>query len=204
MLSDHRALEVATSKPRWPGVDAARGVAVVLMLADHLLVLAQYVGAGSPALTVVRLTVTRASLPLFMLCSGSVLGSRGVSLRRLSTVFAVALVVNAVLLTWPMGIRAPEILLVWCVVMACSRLIARYPVLCGAVGVVQLSVWHVPWSGYQPGLLVVCVALGVLAGPACLEWASDLPNLLVRVGRAPLWWYCGHLSVLVILARVLT
>jgi len=202
---------VARSQPleigRWSGVDAARGLAILLMVLDHLLVVLVDVGVlaggvGSPSY-LVRMTVTRASLPLFMLCTGGLLSVRRLSWLRFGDVSAAALVVNGLLIAYPIGIHPPEVLAVWCLVMVAWPWIGRYPALCACVGIVQVYVWPIGWQGYQPGVLLVLVSVGVLAGPGALEWATRLPMWLGVVGRKPLVWYCGHLVALAALHAAL-
>lgn len=195
---------------RWSGIDAARGLAIVLMILDHVLLVVQNLYAdrlpldAAQTIDLVRRTVTRASLPLFMVASGVMLSEKGRNLGRYLEVVGVALVVNVVLQAYPIGFGFPEILGVWCLVMIAAPTINRYPVAAASVGAVQLYVWPIAWGGYQPGLVVLLMVLGVLSGPRSLEWCSQLPQWLRSLGRRPLSWYCGHLAVLVVLHSILS
>jgi len=185
-------------------IDRARGLAIVLMVLDHSLVLVQH---HSPTVLApvyaLRMTVTRASLPLFALCSG-VLLHRGPSGRRLLQIASVAAVVNAGLVAVPIGIRPPEILAVWTlVVVCCAGLVRRSPVLAVVLGALQVSVWPIGWHGYQPGLVLLLLAAGFMAGRPCVGWADALPAWLGAVGSRPLAWYVGHLAVLVFVELML-
>jgi len=180
-------------------VDRARGLAILLMFLDHLLVLIQF--RSPERLDVVhglRMTVTRASLPLFCMCTGVLLHRRSVrSTRRVWMVAAVAVPVNVALEVVPMGIRAPEILAVWSLVMlTCTWGIVAYPALSAILGVLQVVLWPYGWHGYEPGLLVAFIAIGHLASLPSLEWAQRLPSWMGALGSRPLTWYVSHLAVL--------
>ena len=173
----------------------------MLMVLDHALVLVQFV---SPAHVewayLLRMTVTRASLPLFGICSG-VLMHRAPSLGRYGNIVAVAAVVNVALVELPMGVRPPEILAVWAlVVWSCGWLVRSRPALALVLGVLQVTVWPIGWHGYEPGVVLVYLALGFLAGWPVLAWGGSLPSWLERVGSRPLRWYVGHLAVLMLVS----
>jgi len=188
---------------RLPSIDRVRGLAVVLMVVDHVLVLVQF---RSPEVVqwayALRMTVTRASLPLFCLCAGVLLHGRR-STARLLDIAAVALVTNVALEVWPMGIRAPEILAVLLPVLLAGGVLVRWPAASVVLGVLQVTVWPIGWAGYEPGLVVAFVALGVLVGRPALSWGDSLPAALGAVGSRPLAWYAGHMGLLVALNQVL-
>jgi hypothetical protein len=189
---------------RLQSLDRARGLAIVLMVIDHLAVCLLALGANGTAhdaLWAIRLTVTRLSLPLFMICTG-VLLVRGLPGRRYWLVVLAALGANYLLIVAPNGVGRPEILAVWVAVMALADLIHRYPVFFACVGVIQTFTWEIggPWHGYQPGAVCALVAIGYLAGPWCMDWANKLPAFLGSIGRRPLTWYLGHLLALSTLA----
>lgn len=184
------------SGSRIAAVDRARGLAVLLMLLDHALVLVQFRAHELVQWAyALRMTVTRASLPLFCLCTGVLLHFRRSS-RRLLDVALVALVLNVALDVVPIGIGSPEILGVWSLVMLGSVWLLRWPVPVVVLGVLQATIWQVGWAGYEPGLVAAFVAVGVLAGRPALAWADALPAWVGAVGSRPLRWYVGHLVVL--------
>lgn len=181
-LVDDQAPEVGSprSARRNPAIDGARGLAVLLMIADHVMVV-----AGAPG--ALRL-VTRAGFPLFMVPSGAVW--HGWNRGRLLEVAAAALV--AEWLGGMVGLLAPGVLVVWLLAQLAMPLVARWPVAMLTAGL--LLAVNVPiWDGYHPGLMVAYLALGRLVN----SWPDRLGHpWLAALGRRPLTLYLGHLAVL--------
>ena len=185
---------------RSAGLDALRGVAVALMVLDHLLL--WFLPAGQP----VRETLTRASMPLFALLAGHL--ARRVS-WRLALVFGWGLVLSVVA-PWAGN---PNILLqlgvglvlLWAVRLpglpAAPLLLAgaAWPLLLGANGYLPA-----PGAAYPLAAVVGLVFLGALAPRPSLAFLEGLRlPLLARVGRCPLTVYVGHVLLLTLLGPVL-
>jgi hypothetical protein len=144
--------------------------------------------------SIVRLTITRASLPLFCLVAGALMRPTP-RWRRLAGVAAAGVV--ATVFGAPIGIGQPDVLLLLAgVLLVAPVLVYRGGwAVAGVVGVLQPVTWPVPWTGYQPGTVLVLVLLGAMVGRDALErWPSV--RVLELVGRHPLAWYVAHLALL--------
>jgi len=146
-----------------------------------------------------RLTVTRGSLPIFCLVAGALLPTTWAPRRRLLLVALAG--VAAGFLSAPMGFPAPDILLLLAAASLAGGAIVRWPLGAIVLALVQLSAWPLAgrfgWAGYEPGLIVGLMGAGVIAGRHRLhELGDSLPAFLEVVGRRPLAWYLGHLTVL--------
>lgn len=177
-------------------VDRLRGVAILLMIADHALAL-----DGGHWL--VRHTVLRLSLPLFMVTAAMVWKPGGPSTRR-GRQLAVACVLEVLLSTIVLRLDGPGPVVLYALVLVvmAPRVAHEHPACVAVLGIVQMLYVPVPWAGYQPGLLVAYWCIGRLARDELagvpLGW---LPRWLGPVGRRPLVWYVGHLAVLAALLR---
>ena len=196
---------IPTTKAREQILDAMRGLAIVIMIIDHVFSLLESVGIQNIVLENSRLTVTRFSMPLFMIASGIVWVRYGLKVKRWSQVFFLALILNAMMrLLWP-DFNFPEILLVWSVLAIFWRVIVRYPIITMIVGYTQTTFWQIPWQGFQPGELLIFLSVGALIGKIPLEnlWrerrTAKLLEPLALVGRYPLAIYGGHLFLLAVI-----
>ena len=196
---------IPTTKAREQILDAMRGLAIVIMIIDHVLSLLESVGIQNILVENSRLTITRFSMPLFMIASGIVWVRYGLKVKRWSQVFFLALILNAMMrLLWP-DFNFPEILLVWSVLAIFWRVIVRYPIITMIVGYTQTTFWQIPWQGFQPGELLIFLSVGALIGKVPLEnlWRERRPTKLLEplalVGRYPLAIYGGHLFLLAVI-----
>lgn len=172
------------------GLDALRGLAVALMVLDHIAAVAGWGGLW-------RYSLTRAALPLFMFCSGQLVARFGPpSPKRSLQVLAVG-VLELGCFAW-LGLPLPGPVLLIALLLPAFPYAVRYPYAIGALGIVQVVTWPLPWSGYQPGELLALVALASIAprigpmpenAPAVVGWLADL-------GRRPLIAYLLHLVLL--------
>lgn len=178
-------------------IDRARGLAILLMIWGHLLA----IGGGDLGVWL-RATVTRASLPIFCLCTGFLLAERNPRAVRVLQVFAAGLIASVLLVPFSPPLDCPDPLLVVSMSLCFWPLIRRWPVLCCAIGAVIGYTWRDFWYGYQPGHLVALYACGVMLRRssadlrACHAFAARLPIFLVYFGRYPLRWYLAHAVVI--------
>jgi hypothetical protein len=184
-----------TAPTRLVGLDRARGLAIALMVLDHVLVV-----IDGPAL--VRLTVTRAALPLFALLIGA-LWRPGLRWRHVELIAAA---VAASVLGPLAGLTAtPDVLVVIAVALLLMPLAVRAPIPVLAASIIAPVTWPEAHTGYSVAVVLALILTGYL-----LRWKirdgvehTSLPAWLAVVGRYPLTWYLGHLTVLAALRAVL-
>ena len=189
-------------------LDGMRGLAIIIMIVDHILSALESIGIESNFVEYSRLTATRFSMPLFMIASGIVWGAYGLRLKRWGQVLLLAVALNAMTrLLWP-DFNFPEILMVWALLAIAWRLIVRFPIITMIVGYTQTTYWMLPWQGFQPGELAIFLGAGVLISKAPLDWlwrerrTAKLIEPLAFVGRYPLTIYGGHLTLLAIIVAI--
>jgi len=182
---------------RKPELDTLRGLAILLMVADHL-----FLFADAPALW---RAVTRPAFPLFFLVSGLLFRERGRGPSRLRLVqIGLAGVLTSMLLANHGAARFgfPDICVIWLMAYGIWWSVGRRAPLATLVLVPVL--WFVePWL-FGPVWTNHPLASGVL-------WMTvggfvHVPNrcrvrVLAWVGRYPLAWYLTHLWLLVGLDR---
>ena len=186
-------------------LDAMRGLAIILMVIDHALSALESIGLNNDIVEYSRLTFTRFSMPLFMVASGIVWGLYGLKFRRWIEVFALAVLLNAMMrLLWS-DFNFPEILMVWALLAIAWKLIVRYPIITMIIGYTQMMYWQISWQGFQPGELAIFLGAGVILSKFSLDWiwrerrTTKFLEPLALVGRYPLTIYGGHLALLALL-----
>lgn len=173
-------------------LDRLRGIAILLMILDHIL-------AVTEALTPLRFTVTRFSMPLFFLISGFLL--RRINVPRL----AVVATLGMALPLYVRFIETPNVLFLYAffapfIVWAKDRpgVLAFFAAL--GLGMYANGFGLIPGS-YSPLALFGLMALGKLIPRE--SWSSiHLPSFLGIVGRYPLTIYVSHLLILETITRV--
>ena len=180
-------------------IDAIRGLAIALMILDHSLFAIESIGVANNVVEYSRLSITRFSMPLFMIASGMIWVLYGLRIKRWIQVFILSILINiAIKVLWP-DFNNPEILFVWTIIAIGYRLIVRFPITVMIVGYTQCIFWPVPWSGYQPGELAIFLGVGLLIARAPLDktWKrirfEKLLSKLAFLGRYPLSIYSSHL-----------
>ena len=193
------------SRVRIPALDGLRGIAILLMVFDHLLLLSLEMMPGTDLREFARRSVTRFAMPLFMIVSGFLLDQ--VSRRRMGQVVLAAGMVNLTLwLLWP-SFALPEILAVWAFLLPVRAFLVRHPVEAAALGLLQAMYLPVHWPGYEPGIVLVFLALGRLWATRpgredglLSQIGTRVPGWVAALGRRPLLLYVGHLLPLAGLA----
>lgn len=198
-------------KVRDTALDRLRGLAIFLMIIDHILVIYLFCWNWESWAEWVRRTLTRFAMPLFMLVSGLLVARKGrPSLRRIPVILFVAIVLNQLFVSVDVGFTAPEILATWLICLVFYPLWIRFPIELGVLGVLQLINWPITaswWQNYQPGEILVFLSLGVLLArqpnSPILKVGSHLPRWLEPIGRWPLTWYTAHLVILTVIGVIL-
>ncbi len=175
--------------PRLLGLDALRGLAVLVMVGDHA---SRYVPGGYWF----SITGGRLAVPLFFVVAGALV-TRVTWRHGWVAVLGLAL---PVAVPW---IDSPNVLLLLAVgavvVATLGQSVWRWPLL-----VVALTAYANQWPGpapvsgfYVPLALLALMVLGSLLGRVELATLGDrLPHWLRAPGRYPLSLYVGHLLVL--------
>jgi hypothetical protein len=175
---------------RWRALDQLRGLAIILMVLDHVLLQIEPTHS-------LRYTLTRLSLPLFMITAGTLY--RPATPRRLARL-APAILVEATISTIVLESR-PGIVTVYAIALLTTTATQHIPRLGTpraliAIGLLQTLLLPITWTGYQPGLVLAFVNAGRLINPASLP-AMSPDSRLATIGRYPMTWYVGHLLVLI-------
>jgi len=180
-------LSGARVRVRDGALDRLRGLAIVLMVADHVAAYADW--------TSVRMTFGRAAMPLFFVLAGHL--SRRLSWRLL-WIGLVGLWLPVVV-PW---IDRPNVLLILAagavVLAAARRAGVSALVLCAFVLMMGANRFGSGWpvTGYDALYLLGLMALGAALPRGSFAAAGRLPRWLERPGRRPLTVYVVHLLVL--------
>lgn len=171
------------------------------MVIDHVFAAIEVIDLGGlwgDVILVTRLTITRAAMPIFMVVSGITLVRYGVKSKRVLQAAVAALLINAMWITAPMGAEPPDILILWVVAAATFSLWGKCPLPAIILGFIQAHYLPVQWGGYQPGTIVMFMAVGTLAASVTLPKLTSVgaDRLLSFMGRHPLSFYVAHVTVI--------
>jgi uncharacterized membrane protein len=190
-LLPHTSDIQASPRARLAGLDRLRGLAIVLMLVDHGLALT-HVGLD------VRHTLTRLSMPLFVVCAGALL-DRGRPGRKALQLGAGVL---AALLLGALGMAGPFWLVALVVVLCTARVLLECGPTCLAVGALVAGLVLANWYetptvavGYSYCATFLLVYVGFTGRALWVQLGDRLPPVLAWVGRHPLAIYLGHLAL---------
>jgi hypothetical protein len=190
-------------------VDRLRGVALLLMILGHSMVVYEALHGPEDVIWWTRHTATRFAMPLFMMMAGYLIAKKGhPAWNRMPAIIAAAVVTNVVGHSLPeIGFHAPNVLANFLMAVPFYFVFVRLPIETVLVGFLQayyLPITWDEWQGYQPGMIMAFLALGVLVRhhpeTALMKIGRRLPSSLEVLGRRPLLWYCGHLAVLYVIA----
>lgn len=190
-------VQTVTPVRRRVELDRLRGLAVLLMIGDHVSILV--------GLSLFRVTGGRLAMPLFFILAGHLAG-------RLSVRHLYVGLLGLVLPVFVVFVDRPNVLF-WLALGSAVLWVFRrvgwsvWPLL-----VVSLTLAANGWSvhpgslSYDPVALLALMALGAVIAPESLTWARRLPAWFEVIGRRPLSWYVGHVVFLqlVIVALGLT
>lgn len=173
-------------------VDTLRGLAIALMVLDHVLVQT----AQDHAL---RHSATRLSLPLF--CGAAAIVARGTITSRRLLILGLAVVAETILnQPLSLGTPGPVALIALCAIAHTHPTVRSHSATLGLLGLIQALYVPISWSGYQPGLIFAWWALAGAAMPQLQPVAERCParRALASIGRHPIEWYVAHLMVLTV------
>lgn len=183
---------VAPARLRSAALDHWRGLAVLLMIVDHVcLVFAT--GEG------VRLTLGRLAMPIFMVLGGHLAGK--LRLRH-AGILALGLALP-LLVPW---LATPNILVLWVAGVALLELGRRLGVPAWVLPVLALTFaanhGSIGSASFDPVALWGLMGLGALLPRVAFDSAARWPSWLAVIGRHPLAWYVLHLLLLNVIALV--
>lgn len=182
----------STTSVRLAWVDRLRGLAVLLMLADHAL----YANPAAHA----SFLPGRLALPLFMASAATVY--RGTpSAVRCAQLLAVVLVDLALAPVIGLGQPAPVTgFVILLALLHVAPTMLRWPATFAALGFLQGWFFPVGWRGWEIGVLLGWFLLGRLAQGELSRMGERIPAPLGWVGRHALSIYVWHLIVLAAVA----
>ena len=188
-------------------LDKVRGLAIILMMLDHTLVMLSTLEIISNGALLTRMTLTRFALPMFMIVSGALWAARTPGGKRIGSIILVSIFLNVFMVMFWSEFSTPEVLAVWALAALFASFISKYPVLAITLSYIQWEYWPIGWDGYQPGVVVLFLAVGVLAArcgivPGTGVAGKLLPEFLGVIGKRPIIWYAGHLVVLTVLVAI--
>jgi hypothetical protein len=188
---------------RSSALDSVRGLAIVLMILDHLALYAYGMGWGNDFLDGFRLTITRFSMPLFFLVAGHLAWGKQLRLRH-----AGIAVIGILLPLYVTPIDNPNVLFWWavgCLCLAVTRW-AGWPawVMVAFALTGYANHWTSEAGGYEGMALFGLMALGALLPRDAFAFGSSMPPWVAGLGRRPLSIYVGHLVALHTLFLVVT
>lgn len=182
--------KASAGRARAYALDAVRGLACWVMLADHL---ALFLGADA-----VRSTVGRLAMPLFFVVAGHLS-------RRLSSRLVLVAGWGLCLPTFAPWIDSPNVLVLLAtgafLLSACRRW-SVHPGWLAAVclGLLANGAGPLAVGSYPPAALVGLMALGAMLHRDAFAWGERLPGWVAWLGRWPLSFYVGHVLLLTAVA----
>lgn len=172
---------------RSAALDAFRGLAILLMIGDHVSLILGF--------DAYRYTLGRAAMPAFFLLAGHLAGRLSWRHVRIAAIgLALPLAVP-----W---IDSPNVLVLWSVGCLLLWGLRRWGAPVQLVAILALAAAANGWGALPFGRSYVPLALwGLMAVGAGLPrtwftWAGVLPAWVAAMGRHPIAWYVGHLLVL--------
>lgn len=177
-----------TLSKRCTAIDNLRGLAIALMILDHLLIV--FVNPSSP----IRMTITRLAMPIFFVLAGHLC-------KRLSWRLLLIGVVGVLLPTYVSFIDNPNVLLWYALFAPAIVFLRKYPA--ALIGIVVFSLTAVAnymqgsFAGtYYPPALFAFMALGaMMTRSLVVDFARYIPKIPF-LGMYPLTIYVVHLLIL--------
>ena len=136
-------MRIYQDKNRNLNIDFIRGFAIILMIFDHALLAYSSIYGNNDYIYLIRVTLTRFSMPLFMIISGTVLFLYGLKIIRWLSVFIIALMINIITINLWEDFNSPEILLVWCFVVIFYKIYLKFPITTLILGYIQTQFFQI-------------------------------------------------------------
>ena len=205
-------MSLTLSKNRNLNIDLIRGFAILLMIFDHALLAYSSIYGNNEYIYLFRITLTRFSMPLFMIISGTVLFLFGLKVRRWLSVFMIALMINIITINLWEDFNSPEILLVWWFVVIFYKIYLKFPITTLILGYVQTQFFQITiynYNGYQPGDIIIFLVFGILTSKYITSLTFPILSKLYIfrfisfIGSKPLTIYSSHLVLLSLIIHFL-
>ena len=206
-------MRLTQNQNRNSSIDLIRGLAIILMIFDHALLAYSSIYGSNEYIYLFRITLTRFSMPLFMIISGTVLFLFGLKIRRWLSVFIIALMINIITFNLWKDFNSPEILLVWCFVVIFYKIYLKFPIIVLVLGYIQTQFFQITlynYNGYQPGDIIIFLVFGILASKYITSLTFPILSKLYIfhfisfIGSKPLMIYFSHLLILSLVIHFLT
>jgi len=190
-------------------LDFFRGSAIILMIIDHILVFFTSIKFYNSLFDIIRETLTRYSMPLFMIISGLLLAKYGISIKRWLQVFLLSIFLNIIVYFYWKDFNFPEILLIWSLITIFSKIIIKFPIFILISGLIQYQYFPINYQAYQPGIIVLFLSIGIISSNRILhgEFLDNFVNLkifkpIVSIGKYPLSIYFIHIIFLILILNL--
>ena len=206
-------MRIYQDKNRNLNIDFIRGFAIILMIFDHALLAYSSIYGNNDYIYLIRVTLTRFSMPLFMIISGTVLFLYGLKIIRWLSVFIIALMINIITINLWEDFNSPEILLVWCFVVIFYKIYLKFPITTLILGYIQTQFFQITlynYNGYQPGDIIIFLVIGILASKYITSITYPVLSKLFifdficLIGSKPLMIYSSHLVLMSLIIHFLT
>lgn len=198
-------------KNRDCNLDFFRGIAISLMIIDHIIVFFASINFTNNFFDILRETLTRYSMPLFMIISGFLLANHGLSIKRWLRVFLTSIILNLLIFFYWKEFNFPEILLIWSLITIFTKLLIKFPIFILISGLIQYQYFPINYPAYQPGIIMLFLSIGVISSSRILH--GDLIDKVIKynffrpvifIGRYPLSIYFSHIFILIILLNLIS
>jgi len=190
-------------------LDFFRGSAIILMIIDHTLVFFTSIKFYNSFFDIIRETLTRYSMPLFMIISGLLLAKHGISIKRWLQVFLLSVFLNIIIYFYWKNFNFPEILLIWSFITIFSKILIKFPIFILISGLIQYQYFPINYQAYQPGIIVLFLSIGIISSNRILhgELLDNFVNLkifkpIVLIGKYPLSIYFIHIIFLILILNL--
>jgi uncharacterized membrane protein len=190
-------------------LDFFRGSAIILMIIDHTLVFFTSIKFYNSFFDIIRETLTRYSMPLFMIISGLLLAKHGISIKRWLQVFLLSVFLNIIIYFYWKNFNFPEILLIWSLITIFSKILIKFPIFILISGLIQYQYFPINYQAYQPGIIVLFLSIGIISSNRILhgELLDNFVNLkifkpIVLIGKYPLSIYFIHIIFLILILNL--